>query len=141
MGIMTPFGGWVFDCLVSRFGPERGPGIVPIVGLLCSAIFLFFGVRASVVSHTVILLSLAFGFATAAEGPSWAVAISLSRENVGTGGGILNTLGNVGGTLAPAVTPLLATKYGWTGGLYGGGVMLVLSVTSRLVLTARRYAD
>jgi len=141
MGIMTPLGGWVSDCMVSRFGPERGPGIVPIVGLLCSVIFLFFGVRAPVVSHTVILLSLAFGFATAAEGPSWAVAIYLSREDVGTGGGILNTLGNVGGTLAPVVTPLLATRWGWASGLYGGGVMVVLSVASWLVLTARRYAD
>ena len=70
MGIMTPLGGWVSDRMVSRFGPERGPGIVPIVGLLCSAIFLFFGVQAHAVPHTVILLSLAFGFATAAEAPS-----------------------------------------------------------------------
>lgn len=141
MGIMTPLGGRVSDRLVGRFGPERGPGIVPIVGLLCSAVFLFFGVQAAAVSHTVILLSLAFGFATAAEGPSWAVAIYLSRENVGTAGGILNTLGNVGGTLAPILTPLLATRWGWAGGLYAGGVMVVMSVTSWLVLSIKRFAD
>ena len=89
----------------------------------------------------VILLSLAFGFATAAEAPSWAVAFHLSRENVGTAGGMLNTLGNVGGTLAPVVTPLLAARWGWASGLYGGGVMLVLSVTSWLVLTVKRYEN
>jgi ACS family glucarate transporter-like MFS transporter len=141
MGVMTPLGGWVSDRMVSRFGLERGAGIVPVVGLSCSAIFLFFGVRALSVPQTVALLALAFGFATAAEAPSWAVAFHLSRENVGTAGGMLNTLGNVGGTLAPVVTPLLAAKWGWAGGLYGGGVMLVLAITSWLVLAARRYVD
>jgi MFS family permease len=71
-------------------------------------------------------LSLALGFASASDGPFWATAIDLGRKNVGACSAIMNTGGNVGGFLAPMLTPLIAGYAGWSWGLYfGAGVVLI----------------
>ena len=39
-------------------------------------------------------------------------------ENKAAACGILNTGGNLGGMLAPVITPLIASRFGWAAGLY-----------------------
>ena len=124
--VMTPLGGYVSDRLVERYGQKSGRRVVPIVCLPVSAFLLCVGVNMSHPFGVAACLSLALGFASASDGPFWATAIDLGRNNVGACSAIMNTGGNIGGFLAPILTPLIAAYAGWSWGLYfGAGVVLI----------------
>ena len=127
--VMTPFGGWLSDKFVDRYGPRLGRQLVPIISLSMSAVFLFIGINCSNVAVMVTLLSLALGLASCSDGPFWAAAIEVAgKRDVGVAGAILNTGGNLGGFLAPIMTPLIASYVGWSWGLYFGSLVLLAGV-------------
>ena len=41
---------------------------------------------------------------------------------------IFNTGGNIGGMLAPLVTPMIAVHFGWAGGLYFGSLLVLIGM-------------
>ncbi len=141
MALMTPFGGWVSDRLVLRFGQKIGRRSVAMACMGVSAALLYLGAQDFGVFPTVALLSLALGFATASEGPFWAVVIEISGTDVGAAGGVLNMGGNLGGSLAPVLTPLLAARFGWSAGLYFGSFMVLLGVFTWLFVDPERKIE
>ena len=134
MAVMTPLGGKLSDILVARKGQKFGRRSVAMTGMAISAVLLFLGAGGYGVVTTVALLSLAMGFATCSEGPFWAVAIEISGEHVGPACGILNTGGNLGGMLAPQLTPIIAAHFGWAGGLYFGSLMVLIGMLTWLLV-------
>jgi ACS family glucarate transporter-like MFS transporter len=136
MMVMTPLGGWISDGLVSRYGVKKGRRIVPFFGMTLSAVLLYAGAGGFGVVATVALLSLAFGFSATAEGPCWAAAIDVGGSQSGAAGGIMNTGGNAGGLLAPTITPLLASHFGWAWGLYFGSFVVMLGVVAWFFIDA-----
>jgi ACS family glucarate transporter-like MFS transporter len=130
MVVMTPFGGWLSDRMVARMGLRRGRRVVPMAGMLLSAILLYVGAGGLGTVATVALLSLSFGFCTSIEGPFWATIIEISGSQVGAACGIMNTGGNLGGILAPTLTPLLAARFGWAAGLYFGSLVILLGLVA-----------
>jgi MFS family permease len=134
MAVMTPLGGKLSDRLVSRFGLKVGRRSVAMAGMAASAVLLCLGASGFGVAATVALLSFAFGSAASAEGPFWATAIEISGEHAGAACGIFNTGGNVGGMLAPVVTPMIAARFGWAGGLYFGSLMVLIGTGMWLLI-------
>ena len=128
MGIMMPIGGWISDRLTQSYGAKFGRRIVPIVGLCGGALFLYVGTITAGIGAMVLSLSLATGLASWCEGPFWALAIEIAGPQVGSAGGILNTGGNVGGFIAPILTPYIASRAGWSWGLYAGCLVAMLGV-------------
>ncbi|HYM10293.1 MAG TPA: MFS transporter, partial [Bryobacterales bacterium] len=128
MAVVMPFGGWASDRLVAARGQKFGRRIVPMVSMAAGAVLLYLGASGFGVVATVALLSLALGASTCAEGPFWAATIEISGSQPGAACGILNTGGNLGGMIAPVLTPLIATRYGWEGGLYFASFLVMLSV-------------
>jgi len=126
--VMTPIGGWISDRLVGIFGVRKGRRLVPMIGLTLSAVLLSLGTNVVQPLVAAGLLSLALGCASASDGPFWATAIDVGGAHVGAAGGILNTGGNLGGFLAPIVTPLIASRLGWTWGLNIGSLIVMLGV-------------
>ncbi|HUJ22613.1 MAG TPA: MFS transporter [Bryobacteraceae bacterium] len=124
--VMTPIGGWLSDRLMKAFGVRRGRRIVPVAGLALSALLVFIGTNVTDTLPTVVLLCLSLGVAASSDGPYWAAAIDASGEHSGTGSAIFNTGGNLGGMLAPVVTPAIARVAGWSWGLYAGGLLVLL---------------
>jgi MFS family permease len=130
MGIMMPLGGWISDRLTRSYGEKFGRRVVPMVGLSMGAVLLYAATIASGTGAAVLALSLATGFAAWCEGPFWASAIALSGNQTGAACGILNTGGNVGGFLAPVLTPLIASAGGWSWGLYSGSLVAIAGVAA-----------
>jgi MFS family permease len=126
--LFTPTGGWASDKLGTRFGLRNGRRIVVVGCMTISAILVIIGSNVTGTAPTVVLLCLSLGFAAATDAPFWAAAIDASGKHSGTGGAIFNTGGNIGGMLAPTVTPLLAHWFGWSSGLYFGGAFVLLGV-------------
>ena len=141
MAVMTPLGGKLSDILVARRGLKFGRRSVAMAGMAISAVLLFLGAGGYGVVTTVALLSLALGFATCSEGPFWAVAIEISGEHTGAACGILNTGGNLGGMLAPVLTPMIAARFGWAGGLYFGSLMVLIGMLTWLLVDPGKTID
>jgi MFS family permease len=128
MAVMMPLGGWLSDRLTLSFGGKFGRRAVPMAGLSLGAFLLYAGTIAPGTAATVLSLSLAIGFASWCEGPFWASAIEVAGQQVGAASAILNTGGNVGGFLAPILTPYIASRSGWSWGLYAGSLMAIVGV-------------
>jgi ACS family glucarate transporter-like MFS transporter len=130
MMVMMPLGGWLADRLTPRWGPHASRRRVAVAGMALSALLLYLGINITNTLTMVGMLSLALGLTASAEGPFWASAIDLGGRQAGAAGGLLNSVGNVGGLLAPTLTPYLAQRFGWTYGLHFGSLMVLLGATS-----------
>jgi ACS family glucarate transporter-like MFS transporter len=134
MAVMTPLGGWISDRMRSRFGPSRGSRIVPIGAMTASAILLYVGASGLGVFLTVVVLSLAVGCSMAPEGTFWSTAIHMGNKQVGAACGFMNFGGSIGGMLAPILTPMIAQRFGWAGGLYFASGIVLLGMLAWLLL-------
>ena len=140
MGIMMPLGGWISDRLTRAYGAKFGRRVVPIVGLGLGAVLLCVGTNVSGTLTAVLSLSLATGFASWCEGPFWASAIEVAGKQVGAACGILNTGGNAGGFLAPVLTPFIASRAGWSWGLYAGSLIAIVGMIACYFVDPSRQA-
>ena len=134
--IMMPLGGWLADHLGARHGIKLGLRWVAVGSLLISVAGLAAALNVSETNSLVALLSLAFGCAAVADVTFWAATVSVAGAQAGTAGGLMNTGGNFGGAIAPALTPLIASYYGWSAGLYVGGLVALLGVVAWLKIDA-----
>jgi len=119
-------GGWLSDRLQRRYGYRLGRAIVPVGGMLGSAVFLILGLLPSEPAWIVFWFSLAMIAVGSCEGPFWATAIELGGRRGGTSAGICNTGGNAGGLLSPVVTPLISDLCGWSWGISLGSLVCVI---------------
>jgi ACS family glucarate transporter-like MFS transporter len=127
-----PVGGWLCDRLTPSIGVWRSRRIVAGGGMVLSAVCLFAGTGCTETAPMVALLSLAIGMAAASEGPFWSAAIESGAGAVGASCGILNGIGNVGGLLAPVMTPWIATMAGWPVSLSFASLLIFLGAMSWL---------
>ncbi len=134
--VMTPLGGWLSDRLIRILGKKTGRPIVPASCILLSAILLFLGTHVSSSWLVGALLALSFGLASASDGPFWVAAIDAGGENVGAAGGVLNTGSNIGGFIAPVLTPFIASFLGWSSALYFGCFVAALGTAVWFLLDA-----
>jgi MFS family permease len=128
--VMMPLGGWIADQMVARHGVKSGLRSVAITSQLLAVACLVAALSATGTGSLVALLSFAFGFASIADVTFWAGVISISGRQVGAAGGLMNTGGNLGGGLAPILTPLIASQFDWSAGLYVGGVIALIGVVA-----------
>jgi ACS family glucarate transporter-like MFS transporter len=126
MGVGMVAGGWLSDRAPALLGPRLGLAVVPVVGLLLGAAATALGVF----SPDPVTIDICFAAAMAAvglgEGSFWTASVRIGGKRGGTAAGILNTGGNAGGLLAPVLTPLISTWFGWQAGLGLASVVCVL---------------
>jgi ACS family D-galactonate transporter-like MFS transporter len=96
-------GGWVAD----RYGQRRGRVLVPMLGMTFGALFLWLGLKQAGEEQIVACLAVALGCVGACEATVWTTAIELGGRQGGTAAAICNTGGNLGGLIAPALTPVI----------------------------------
>jgi MFS family permease len=134
MVVLGPAGGWLSDKLSTTHGLQRSRRAVVVGALSLSAILLFAGAGSFGTVPTILLLALAFGFASMSEGPFWASAISLAKDDAGAAGGLMNTIGNIGGIAAPVLTPLIASAFGWQAALWAGAAIVLVGMSAWFVM-------
>jgi MFS family permease len=141
MVVFGPAGGWLSDKLSATYGLQRSRRAVVVGALGLSAILLFAGASAFGTIATIVLLTLAFGFASMSEGPFWASAISVAKDDAGAAGGFMNTIGNIGGIAAPVLTPLIASRFGWQAALWAGAGVILIGMSAWLVMPISDESD
>jgi MFS family permease len=117
MGVGMFGGGWLADLVRRAYGPHRNRALVPVTGMVISALALVVGLAIPVTEVTIGFFALAMLALGTSEGSFWTTATELGGARGGTAAGILNTGGNGGGLLAPIVTPALSKFIGWQAGI------------------------
>ncbi len=123
MGLGMVAGGWLTDCTRSRLSHPRTLAIVPVSGLIVSAIALLPGLFMNEPMLTLLCFAVAMTAAGTCEGAFWTLAVELGGARGGLAAGILNTGGNAGGLIAPVLTPFISAWLGWQAGLGVAGVV------------------
>jgi ACS family glucarate transporter-like MFS transporter len=129
-GTVMPLGGLLSDRLTRRYGAQFGRRMVPMAGLALSAVFTYAGTVSSGIAGAVLFLSLAFGLAASCEGPFWAAVTEMAGDQVGGASSILNTGAQIAGMFAPVLTPYIASRAGWSWGLYTGSLIALSGVVA-----------
>ena len=119
-------GGLLADAASGWWGARKGRALVAGSGLLLSAALVAAGAMAKEPIVVVIFFSFAMAAVGATEGPSWSTATDIGGRRAGLTASIVNTGGNVGGLLAPVVTPLFARYYGWQASITLAAIVSVL---------------
>jgi MFS family permease len=97
-------------------------------GLFAGAVFLSLGTIPREPAWIVTWFALAMAAVGATEGPFWSTSVSLGGRRGGSAAALLNTGGNLGGLLAPIVTPWVGEHYGWSWAIGLGSLISLLGV-------------
>jgi MFS transporter, ACS family, glucarate transporter len=108
-----PLNGYLCDYLGERSGRQVGRRAVAMGGLIFSAVFLWFGIRAESPYQAIVWISLSVGFLLSTESAFWSASMDVGSTNAGAAGGIMNTAGNLGGVVSTALVPVLIQHFGW----------------------------
>ncbi len=123
MGAGMAVGGRLSDRAAARWGARAGLAAIPVVGLLVAALATAFGAFAADTTTILACFTTAMAAAGLGEGSYWTASVRIGGARGGTAAAILNTGGNAGGLLAPALTPYLGDWLGWQGGLGVAGIV------------------
>src|SRR5262249_10181339 len=126
--VAMPLGGILSDRLVRRWGYRAGRMSVPIFGMLASAGLLYAATLAQQTPVVVTVFFLAHAAIGLCEAPTWVAGLEIGGSDCGTSAAIVNTGGNLGGLLAPVVTPYVASAYGWNAGFIVASIVCVVGV-------------
>ncbi|QEH34432.1 D-galactonate transporter [Aquisphaera giovannonii] len=126
MAFTMPLGGWISDGLERSGRGASRRAVVPVAGLALGAVFLALGIASVEPTWVVLWFALALGSVGAGEGPFWVTATELGGHRGGTSAALFNTGGNIGGMLAPIVTPWVGEALGWPWAIGLGGVICLL---------------
>jgi MFS transporter, ACS family, glucarate transporter len=130
------FGGWATDYLVKRTGNLKiarcGLGAA---GYAAGALALIAVAEVDDSLLAACLLALALCFQTMTISAAWAVCLDVGRQNAGVVTGFMNTVGNIGGAIAPIVVGYAVNEWqSWTlpfyvmAGVFGFGILMWLLV-------------
>jgi sugar phosphate permease len=119
-------GGWLANRLAEWNLRVPGLALIPVVGMLVSAVSVVISGTTSDPRGVLFWFSLAMAGIGACEGPMWTLAVRMGRRYGGTAAGIFNTGGNIGGIISPVLTPVLGRYLGWEKGLWIASLLCVL---------------
>lgn len=113
IALLAPLGGWISDRMINRLGKRIARRSIAMSGLLLCTVFIFFGAQASNANVAIAMLSLGAGFLYFTVGVFWGSCTDIAEAQTGTVSGMMNTGANIGGTVSPILTPLIAKTFGW----------------------------
>lgn len=117
MGAGMTIGGLCTGALCKLFGAIRGRRCIVMPGLILGALFARLGVRMDDYLSVSICLAISMALLGMCEGVFWTTATDIGGKARGFSGAFLNTIGNIGGFIAPVLTPFLAESMGWPGAI------------------------
>ena len=133
-------GAWTTDWLVKRTGSLKlGRCGVGAFGLAMSGFALLGVASAENRILAASLIAVAASFQLVSGVPAWSVCLDVGRRNAGVVTGFMNTVGNLGGTLAPIVTGYTVERWeSWTIPFYATASVLALGVVMWLLVDPQR---
>lgn len=134
---LGPLGGLCSDALVRRYGYTWGRRTVAVTGFVLAALCLYVGAKAANPYTAVVWLSLGDGFLAFAGAAIVGATIDIAGLHSGTVYGVTITALQIGGAVAPTLTPMIAERFGWEAALHVAGLLAVVSAVVWLFIDAQ----
>ena len=125
--ILGPIGGICSDTLTKRYGVTWGRRAVAVSGLFLAAVCLYIGAHAANPYAAVVMLSLGDGFLYFAGAAGVGTVIDMAGAHSGTVYGVTVTATQIGGAVAPVLTPMIADRFGWEAALQFAALLALFS--------------
>ncbi len=135
-GVGSLAGGWITSSLIRRFGTRPARKTVAYVSYAGGAILMVLAIRVDSVVTAITLMSLS-SFTIELSGPvTWTTAMDLGGRHVGAVSGAMNSIGQMGGAVAPAVVGFLVEggQPGWSQALYSAAAVYAVGFVCWLFL-------
>jgi ACS family glucarate transporter-like MFS transporter len=129
-------GGWATSYLIRRIDTRRARKMVCYFSYAVAAILMVVAIQAASVVAAIALMGLS-SFAVELSVPaSWTTAMDLGGQHVGAVSGAMNSIGQLGGAVAPAVVGYLARSgpLGWSAALYSAALVYAIGFLCWLFL-------
>ncbi len=127
VAIGTAAGGRLSDWLTRRHGKRIGRLTVVLAGEGLAALLIVLGGRIDNLTAAVLLLALATGLHLFGQTSSWAASVDMAPQHAGALFGLMNTIAQIAGSIAPIATPLIAARFGWTSALDFSAALVALA--------------
>jgi ACS family glucarate transporter-like MFS transporter len=134
-------GGVLCDQLSARHGSVMGCRLTAMGGILVATPFLLFGAVSDNAVLVVVLLSVSFASTQLVDPPYWVATMMVTGPRAQLATGVLNTGGNLSGSLAAILVPVVANTFGWTAGVGSGVVFAVAAAVLWLWIRAEPAVD
>ncbi len=103
-------GGWLSDGLAARLGIRAARRIPAVAGLFAAGVFLALAATLSDNTLALVCLGLSFGSAELILAVTWATCTDIGGSAAGVVSGTMNSLGQIGGALAPWLIGLMVDR-------------------------------
>ena len=128
-------GGWLSDRLAQSAGIRMARRAPAIAGLVTAGLFLALSAKIADDTLALLCLAISFGCAELILAVTWATCLDIGGDAAGVVSGTMNSLGQVGGALAPWLIGLMVDRTGsWelpllvSAGYYGISALLWLAI-------------
>lgn len=107
-------GGWISDLLLRRgVTLTHARRLVGVAGFLIAAAGIIPATLTTDPKLSVAFSCLAFGGLELTVGVSWAIPLDIAGDFAGSAAALMNSVGNIGSAISPALLAYLVTGYGW----------------------------
>ena len=130
-------GGWTLAAAIRRMGDiRRARKLMGYVSYVAAAALMLLAIRPASAEFAVVLMALSSFAAELSTPLTWTTAMDLGGRDVGAVSGAMNTIGQLGGAVAPAVVGYFAQlgSWGWTAALYSAALMYAVGFLCWLFL-------
>jgi MFS family permease len=132
-------GGWLTDRLSRTMSLRWARRLPAMSGLLAAALFLALAALLEDNTWAMLALALSFGSSDLILAICWATCLDIGRQYAGTVSGTMNSLGQIGGVIAPVLVGWLVQEYGsWRLPLLLSAGYYVVSALLWLLIDAER---
>ncbi|HEY2772453.1 MAG TPA: MFS transporter [Candidatus Binatia bacterium] len=139
-GVFT--GGWLSDVLTQRWGARAGRRTPGLVGFPLATAAVVLAIVTPVPLVSALLLASAAGLAALGVAPAWAVCLEIGGAHAGVVSGVMNTFGNLGGTLSPLVVGVALDRLGsWNAPLASVAVFYLVAAVAWLSIDPGRHVQ
>jgi MFS transporter, ACS family, glucarate transporter len=123
-------GGLLCDRLSASYGSVVGCRLTAMGGILIATPFVLLGAFSSRPVAAVVFLSLSFASTQLVDAAYWVAMLKVSGPRSQLATGVLNTGGNLSGSAAAILVPVVASRFGWTAAV---GSSVLFSVVAALL--------
>ena len=114
MAVTCPLGGLISDRLTKWKGPRLGRCGVAVLGISLAALFIAFGSQVENARLASVVLAGGAGALYLSQSSFWSVTAGMAGPSSGFVSGFMNTGGQLGGFVTATLTPIVASRFGWT---------------------------
>jgi ACS family glucarate transporter-like MFS transporter len=138
MAACCPLGGFISDRLTRKFGARVGRCYLAAVVILMAGIFLVMGSEVHGARLASVVLAGGAGALYLAQSSFWSVTAGLAGASSGSVSGFMNMGAQIGGMVTASLTPLIASRFGWTASFLVAAALCLFGAAAWMIVDPER---